>query len=173
MVAEIIKSRRSIRAFKETPVTREQIKSLLEAAMLSPSACNTRPWRFIAITERATLNRLADVHNWAKMLYKAPLAIVMVALPETQETVQDGLAKGFFPQDCGAATQNILLQAEALGLASCWCGVYPKEPVTKAVREVLNLDESALPFNIIAIGEPDEFPAARGRYEEEKVTWIE
>ena len=173
MVAEIIKSRRSIRAFKETPVTKEQIKSLLEAAMRAPSACNTRPWEFIAITKRETLNKLADAHNWAKMLYKAPVAIVMIALPDTQESVQDGIAEGYFPQDCGAATENILIQAEELGLGSCWCGVYPKEPLIKAVRGALDLGEDVLPFCIIAIGEKDEFPGERGSYEESKVTWIE
>ncbi|MCL2499723.1 MAG: nitroreductase family protein [Defluviitaleaceae bacterium] len=173
MVIQPILTRRSIRSFKDTPVSKEQLKALLEAAMLSPSACNTRPWRFIAITCRETLNKLADAHNWAKMLYKAPAAIVMLALPQTQETVQDGIARGYFPQDLGAATENILIQAEAMGLSTCWCGVYPKEPLIKAVREALELNENDLPFNIIAIGERDESPNARGIYDEAKVTWIE
>ena len=173
MIAEPILSRRSTRAFKEEPLPKEQIKSLLEAAMLSPSACNTRPWRFIAITNRAVLNKLADVHNWAKMLYKAPLAIVIVALPETQMGIQGGIAEGYWPQDCGAATENILIQAEAQGLGSCWCGVYPKPPIMQAVRDVLGLAATETPFNIIAIGVKDEFPGPRGRYEEEKVTWVE
>jgi nitroreductase len=173
MLIEPIKTRRSIRAFKDTPVSKEQLKVLLEAAMLSPSACNSRPWRFIAITQRETLNKLADAHNWAKMLYKAPAAIVMLALPETQANLQDGIARGYYPQDLGAATENILIQAEAMGLSTCWCGVYPKEPLIKAVREALALSENDLPFNIIAVGERDENPGPRGAYDEAKVTWIE
>jgi nitroreductase len=173
MVIDIIKNRRSIRKYKETPVSKEQMLILLEAAMMAPSACNTRPWRFIAITNREMLNKLADVHPYAKMLFTAQAAIVILALPKAQEGVQDDLPKGFFPQDCGAVTENILLQAESMGLGSCWCGVYPKEGTSKAVKEALGLDGDDLPFGIIAIGEKDESPSPRGQYEEEKVTWIE
>ena len=172
MVLDSIKSRRSIRKFKNTPVSKEKITAMLEAAMLSPSACNTRPWRFIAITNREMLTKLADAHNWAKMLHTAPLAIVIVALPETQNGKMDGLAEGYYPQDCGAATQNILTQAEALGLGTCWCGVYPK-PMMPVIAEILDIQEGEYPFNIIAIGEKDEDPAPRGSYDEAKVTWIE
>ena len=84
----------------------------------------------------------------------------------------DGLPQGYYPQDCAAATQNILLQAEALGLGSCWCGVYPK-PLLPVISEILDIPEGELPFNIIAIGEKDEWPNPRGRYDESKVAWIE
>ena len=172
MVLDCIKNRRSIRRFKSTPVTEEQTKAMLEAAMLCPSACNTRAWRFIAITNRDMLNKLADIHPWAKMLYSAPLCIVVVALPKLQDNVQDGLPLGFYPQDCGAVTQAILLQASAMGLGSCWCGVYPKEPLVKSMSEILDIPADEKAFCLIAVGEPDEFPEPRGRYEEEKVTWI-
>ena len=173
MILECIKSRRSTRKFKPTPISKEQTRLLLEAAMLSPSACNTRPWRFIAITRRDVLDNLAENHSHAKMLSTAGLAIVVVALPAAQESVMNGLPKGYYPQDCGAATQNILLQAEAMGLGSCWCGVYPKEDKVAAYSKVLGIPQGEIPFCIIAIGEKDEFPAQRGKYEEEKVTWIE
>ena len=172
MTLEIIKTRRSIRKYKDTPIPKAKITAMLEAAMLAPSACNTRPWRFIAITSRDVLNRLADAHNWAKMLYTAPLAIIVVALPATQEGHPVDLPKGFYPQDCGAATQNILLQAEAMGYGSCWCGVYPK-PVQPVISEILEIPEGEIPFNIIAIGEKDEAPEPRGRYDEARITWVE
>ena len=173
MLLECIKTRRSIRKFKPSSITKQQIKVMLEAAMLSPSACNTRPWRFIAITNRDMLNKLAEAHPWAKMLHTASLCIVVVALPKAQEGQANGLPEGFYPQDCGAATENILLQAEAMGLGSCWCGVYPKENTMLAVTQVLGIPECEIPFSLIAIGEKDESPNPRGRYEEEKVTWVE
>ena len=173
MLLECIKTRRSIRKFKPVTITKDQIKVILEAAMLSPSGCNTRPWRFIAITSRDMLNKLADAHPWAKMLRTASLCIVVVALPKAQENVQNGLAEGFYPQDCGAATEHIILQAEAMGLGSCWCGVYPREVTMSAIANVLDIPKDEIPFSLIAIGEKDEDPAPRGRYEEEKVTWIE
>jgi len=171
MTLEIIKTRRSIRKYKSTPVTDEQIHAMLEAAMLSPSACNTRPWRFVVITKREMLDKLAEIHPYAKMLKTAPLCIAIIALPKTQER-SDNLPEGFYPQDCGAATQNILLQAEAMGLGSCWCGVYPKEDTMKAVAEALNIPADEVPFCLIAIGEKDEDPKPRGSYEEERITWI-
>jgi len=171
MIMETIKNRRSVRKYKETTVPKEKIEALLEAAMHAPSACNSRPWRFVAITNRDALNKLADIHPFAKMLLQAPVAIVICALAEEQS--QNKIAEGFYPQDCGAATQNILLAAHEMDLGSCWCGVYPKEQLISKVRDILNLSDDEIPFNIIAIGESDDTPKSRGFYEAEKVRWVE
>ena len=172
MVLECIKNRRSVRKFTQTPVTEEQIKTMLEAGMLSPSACNTRAWRFVVVTNKEVLNKIADVHPWAKMLQTAQVCVVVVALPQKQEGILNGLPLGFFPQDCAAVTQNIMLQATEMGLGSCWCGVYPKEPLIASISEILELPKDEPPFSLIAIGEPDESPKMRGKYEEEKVSWV-
>ena len=171
-VTEAIQKRRSIRKFKAgAEVTDAQVKLLLEAAMLSPSACNSRPWRFVVITNRDLLDKLAECHRFAKMLNTASAAIVMVALADEQ--YENEVARGFYPQDCGAATQNILLQAVEMGLGTCWCGVYPKEHIVASVREILSLPDDEVPMCIIAVGQPDQSPDARGFYEEEKVRWME
>jgi nitroreductase len=157
---EAIKARRSIRSYKSTEVTQEQIDSLLEAAMLAPSANNSRPWEFVVVRNREKLDKIVAVHPYTKMLKEAPLAIVVCALP-----VSD-----FVPQDCGAATENILLQAVELGLGACWCGVYPNEARIKAVQDALGI--KAIPFNVIAVGVPNESPKARGSYEKKRVTYL-
>jgi len=168
---EAIKNRRSIRKFKAgAEVTDEQIKTMLEAAMLAPSACNSRPWEFIVVKDRGILDQIRKVHPNTSMLETASIAIIVVALPEIQETVRDGAPKGYYPQDCGAATQNILLAAVELGLGACWCGVYPKPNRIPEIQKVLNTTK--LPFNVIAIGVPDESPAQRGQYEESRVTYL-
>jgi len=170
-ISEAIRKRRSIRKFKPgAEVTEEQIKSMLEAAMLAPSACNTRPWEFIVIKTREKLDQIRKVHPYTGMLETASLAIVICALPETQTGMKDDIASGYYPQDCGAATQNILLQALEFELGTCWCGVYPKEKRIAEIRDILGI--SALPFCIIAIGVPDENPDPRGRYEEGKVKYV-
>jgi nitroreductase len=170
-VMEAIRKRRSIRKFKpDAVVTDEQIKQLLEAAMLAPSACNTRPWEFIVVKNRAKLDEIRKTHPYTGMLETASLAIVVLALPETQEAFKDDLPKGYYPQDCGAATQSILLAAVAQGLGACWCGVYPKENRIAEMREILNTQK--LPFCVIALGVPDEAPEPRGQYEEGKVTYV-
>jgi nitroreductase len=165
---EAIQSRRSIRKFlPDAPVANDQLRQLMHAAMLAPSARNSRPWEFIAITNRETLAEIVRIAPNAHMCASAPAAIVLVAIPQT------GLPEGYFPQDCGAAVQNILLEAASMGLGTCWCGVYPREARVAAINELLNITEPKLAFAIIAVGVSDEAPEARGFFEESKVTFIE
>ncbi len=164
---ETIRSRRSIRKYKEGAVVpKEDLKQILEAAMMAPSACNTRPWEFVVLQDREKLNELMKVHPYVAMLRTASLAVIVCAKPE----VQEGICPGYFPQDCGAATQNLLLAAKELGYGTCWCGVYPNDARMNAVREVLGVD--CTPFCIVALGVADEDPSARGYYDEERVTWM-
>jgi len=167
-VSSIIESRRSIRKYKpDIPVTKEQLKRLIHAAMLAPSARNSRPWEFIAVTKRDVLDEIPRIHPYARMCLTATAAIIVVAIPP------DGATEGFFSQDCGAATQNILLEAVSMGLGACWCGVYPIAERVKSFAKLLNIAAPKIPFNVITIGVPDEAPAARGFYDETKVTFIE
>jgi len=163
-----IKTRRSIRKYKaDKPVTKEQLNELIHAAMLAPSACNTRPWQFIAVTNRKKLDEIADIHQWAQMCRTAAAAIIVTVTPQKE------IAEGFYPQDCGAAVQNILLQAEDMGLAACWCGIYPKPQMMAVFAEKFGVKEPVIPFCVIAVGVPDENPESRGFFEESKITYIE
>jgi len=165
---ELIENRRSIRKYKTgVKITREQIDRLLGAAMMAPSACNSRPWEFIAVTKRETLNEIVRVHPYTKMCETASAAIIVVAVP------QMGNPEGYFPQDCAAATENILLEAVSMGLGACWCGVYPRDVRIESIRKIFNIPEPKIPFNVIAIGTPDEAPNRRGFFEESRVTYIE
>lgn len=169
-VNEIIKKRKSVRKYRqEGSVTKEQIKTILEAGMLAPSACNSRPWEFIVVRNKEKLEEIKKMHPHAKMLNTASLAIIICA----DVNLQIGIAKGFFPQDCAAATQNMLLQSAELNLGTCWCGVYPKEELVSEFKRVFELPENIIPFNVIAVGVSDEEFGARGFYEESKVKWVD
>jgi len=164
----LIEKRQSIRQFrKDKPVTREQLDQMLTAAMNAPSACNSRPWEFIAVTKRETLDEIVKVHPFAGMCATATAAIIVVAVPQTGNPV------GYFPQDCAAATQNILLEAVSMGLGCCWCGVYPREERIASIRGLFKIEEPKIPFNVIAIGTPDETPMRRGFFDETRVTYID
>jgi len=164
---ELLEKRRSIRKYKkDSPVTQEQLKQLLGAAMIAPSARNSRPWEFIAITKRELLDKIVTIHPNAKMLESASAAIIIVAVPPAD------MPAAFFPQDCGAATQNILLEAAAMGLGTCWCGVYPIEERMDSLRELLGVAKEKLPFCVIAVGSPDEAPDQRGFFDEARVTYL-
>jgi nitroreductase len=157
---EAIHARRSIRRYGKAEVTQEQIDALLEAAMLAPSGNNTRPWEFVVVKSREYLDRIIKIHPHAGMLKEASLAIVVCVRGESD----------FFPQDCGAAVENILLRAVDLGLGTCWCGVYPIEKLMKGVREALDI--KSIPFCVIALGVPAESPQARGFYDKKRVTYL-
>ena len=165
---ELIENRRSIRKYKPGPaLSRDQINRLLGAAMMAPSACNSRPWEFIAVTKREILDKIAVIHPFAGMCRTASAAIIIVVNPPA------GRPEGYFPQCCGAATENILLEAVSMGLGACWCGVYPRDERIKEMRDLFNIPESKIPFNVIAVGTPDEAPARRGSFEDSKVTYID
>jgi nitroreductase len=164
----LIENRRSIRKYQlGKPVTKEQLAQLLGAAMLAPSACNSRPWEFIAVTKREALDDIAKIHPYATMCQTASAAIIIVGIP------QNGMPQGYFSQDCAAATQNILLEAVSMGLGACWCGVYPKDERIASIREYFKIPEPKIPFNVIAIGTPDENPDRRGFFDPVRVTYIE
>lgn len=163
-VNEAIKQRRSIRKYVPgSEVSQEQVKSLLEAAMLAPSARNKRPWEFLVVRDREKLNGIMEIHEYTKMLETASLAIVVIGLDDWEVK--------FFPQDCGAATQNILLQAVSMGLGTCWCAVYPNEKRVDLFKKLLGI-EKGIPYNVIAVGVPDEQPESRGFYDEKKIRYI-
>jgi nitroreductase len=164
MGEELIKtifSRRSIRKYTEESVPEKHVTTILEAAMAAPSASNKKPWHFVVITERDTLNRLADAHKYAKMLREAPLCVVVCG--------DESVSPRFWEQDCSAVTQNILLAAQALGLGSVWCGVHPNEERVHDISEILGIKEPVKPLNLIAIGYPAEEKEPRTQYDEERV----
>ena len=117
-VLENIHSRKSVRQYTSEPVSEEAVEKMLRAGMAAPTAVNFQPWRFVVVTERERLDAMAEVLPYAKMLKQAPLAIVVCG-----ETVwMGGNENPYWQQDCAAATQNILLAAEALGLGAVWTG---------------------------------------------------
>lgn len=158
---QVIFARRSIRQYSAEPVGESDIQTLLEAAMAAPSASNLRPWHFVVITERATLNRLADLHPYAKMLYQAPLCIAVCGDPSVSEK--------FWVQDCSAATENLLLAVTALGLGAVWLGVFPDQKRVSDVRQSLGIPEPIIPLNLIAIGHPAERKEPRTQFEASRV----
>jgi len=157
---DAIYNRRSIRKYKNQPVSDEQIRSLLEAAMMAPSARNRQPWHFVVCTDREVIDRLREAHPYSSMLSQAPVCIAVCAEPDKSEHYQ---------QDCAAATQNLMLAAYDMGLGTCWMGVAPQTERMKAVAAVLSIPDGFVPFSLIAVGFPDEEPPRPKRYDESKV----
>ena len=144
---EAILARRSIRRYEDRPVEREKIDKILGCANAAPSANNFRPWHFVATTERATLNALSDAHPYGKMLAQATLAVTVCAEKERGGDVDE-----WWEQDCGAAMQNVLVAATALGLGSVWLGVHYSKSLGNKVREILGIPARIQVMGIAAIG---------------------
>jgi len=156
-------SRRSIRKYTEEPVSQQAINTLLEAAMAAPSAGGQQPWHFIVIRDRAILDEIPKLHPYAQMLKESPVAIVVCG-DERSVKYRD-----YWPQDCAAATENLLLAAHANGLGGVWCGVYPNKERVRPLRELLDIPEGVFPFSLIAIGRPDEEKPSGERFDASRV----
>ncbi len=156
---DTILARRSTRKYTDEPVAPEEIRRLLEAAMAAPSANNEQPWHFIVVTERTLLDQLATFHPYGKMLFQAPLCIVVCAEPSSD----------YWVQDCAAATENILLAATDMGLGAVWCGVHPNSDREHHVTDILGMPEHISPFCLIAVGHPAEYHKPRTQYRDDRV----
>jgi len=158
-IDEVIKKRRSIRAYKTQDVPEEFVEKLIEAASFAPSAGNIQPWKFVIAKKPETKKKLAQAANQA-FVGKAPVVIVVCANEQRAEMGYGFRGKTLYCiQDTAAATQNILLTAYSLGLGTCWIGAFNEEQARKAV----NAPEEMRAVAIIPIGYPDEAPAQRNR----------
>jgi len=161
-VLQTIMARRSIRRYTSEPVSQPEIEALLDAAMAAPSANNQRPWHFVVVQESGQRQKLSQVHRWARMIAEAPLAIAVCADPSSTP---------FWIDDCSAATENILLSAQAMGLGSVWIGIHQSAQYQQAVREVLGLPAHMGVHCLIAIGHPAEEKPSHGKHDPTQVHW--
>lgn len=162
-----ILNRKSVRSFTGEPLRQDDIELLLRAGMAAPSAHNLQPWRFVVATDRHILNSLAEKLPYAKMLFEAPAAIIVCG----NLTKTEGSPKDYWVQDCSAASENILLAAEALGLGAVWTGVYPRAERVDTVRDILNLPTEIVPLNVIPIGIPKGKHQPKDKFKSENIQW--
>ncbi|MFO7863581.1 MAG: nitroreductase family protein [Salinivirgaceae bacterium] len=165
---DVIHSRKSVRHFTDQPVSKQQIETILRAGMAAPTAVNRQPWVFYVVTERATLDSLGEKLPYAKMLFQAQAAIVVCGDMEKAGNLKE---KGYWVQDCSAATENILLAVESIGLGAVWTASYPYDDRTKAVIKELNLPEKHVPLNVIPIGYPTGEDVPKDKWKPENIIW--
>jgi nitroreductase len=160
MVLEIIKSRRSIRSFMETPIPPDVLSSLLEAARWAPSGSNNQPWAFVVVQEPANIRK---VKMFSPGLGGDPVALLIVC---SDQSVEASTAI----MDVSMATQNVMLAAEEMGLGSCCV----RSLNQKALQLLLSLPSHMVPELTISLGYPAETPRVPSRRPiEEIVHWEE
>lgn len=167
IILDNILARTSIRSYQERPVEQDKIEKLLRAGMAAPSAVDKRPWHFIVVTDKQVLNGLAQANPNAGMAARAPLAIVVCG----DKTKALTRVPDYWVQDASAATQNILLAAQGMGLGAVWTGTYPVTDRVEKVAAALNLPEHIVPFCTIVIGYPEKYQAPKDKWDEGNISY--
>lgn len=147
--SELIKNRRSMRKFTGEELSQEQVVTLLKAALMAPTSKRSNGWRFIAVDDKETLEKLSHCKEQASaFIADAALAIVVTA---------DPLASDVWIEDASIASIMLQLQAEDLGLGSCWVQIRERYAATgmpsdEYVRSVLDIPLQLQVLSVIAIG---------------------
>jgi nitroreductase len=158
-------NRKSVRKFENKEVENEKLEQLLKAAMAAPSAANQQPWEFYVVKNKETLEALSQSSPYAGCVKGAAAAIVPcyrkeIMMPEYAEI------------DLSAATQNILLEVEDLGLGAVWIGTAPVEERMEKVRTILNIPENLQAFAVIPVGYPEGESNSADRYDADRVHYL-
>ena len=188
-----IQERRSIRKFKQDPVSDDIITQLLEAARLAASGSNTQPWRFVAVRSADIKEKIKATTRY-RFAVAAPVVIICCAdlsaldkrparLRELVEAgVFDGVdvsgsynppdqttdqIMGYLTMNVGIAITHMMLKAVELGLGTCWIGGFDKVKV----KEILNLDDNLVVTAMLPVGYPDGMPKARPRLSLDEI-WL-
>lgn len=156
-VLDVIRERRSLRKFDDRPVEREKLLACLEAARLAPSAEHAQPWRFIAIEdpgEKADFGRVAfsGIYASTRWALKAPVLLAILAdlnfLVHRAARVTQTVP--FYHIDIGIAGEHLALQAQKLGLGTCWIGWF----AVRRTQKYLKLPAGVRVVELMTLGYP-------------------
>jgi len=165
---ELVKHRTSCRSYESGPVPKESLECMLETARLAPSACNKQPWRFVVVQDEALRMRLINESFLTGIPMRwAENAGAIIALGMAKSAVTHRIAPKIsgveYPLlDVGIAGEHLVLQAEELGLGTCWIGwIKPK-----VVRNIVSWPRTIEPVSLITVG----WPAAADRKTRPRLT---
>jgi nitroreductase len=160
-VIKTILNRKSVRKYTEQKVEKEKIDLLVRAAFAAPTGKNIRPWEIIVVDDTNILRLMGEQLRNAPMLKNAPLSIIIAG---------DSVKSSDWYLDCSAATENVLLAAEALGLGAVWTAAYPYDDRIAVVKSFLPMPAEVQPLVVIPIGYPlDPNKAPMDKYDESKI----
>jgi nitroreductase len=148
---EVIRTRRSIRKYKQQPIPDKKLKMILEAARLAPSAGNRQPWRFVVVQDYELKKSVAEAANRQTFLSDAAAIVAAVSDPEVSARWHD--------KDTMIALEHMVLAATALGYGTCWIGAFEED----TVKHLLGIPERMRVVALLPIGPAAEEPASRSR----------
>ena len=163
--SELIKNRRSMRKFTDEELTQEQVVELMKAALMAPTSKRSNAWQFVLVDDKETLKKLSLCKEQAsQFIADAALAVVVTA---------DPLASDVWIEDASIASIYLQLQAEDMGLGSCWVQVRERFTASgmesgQYVQQVLDIPLQLQVLSIIAIGHKG---MERKPFNEEHLQW--
>ena len=143
-VWEAIRTKRAVRHFKDEPLPEDVVTRILDAGRRSQSSKNTQPWRFIAIRERDTLQKLAQLGDWIGHVGGAALCVVILNPAENERSAWQMF-------DAGQCASYMQLAAQEQGVGSCLGSIYQPE----AARDLLGFPPDWQARLLISFGYPD------------------
>lgn len=172
----LVEERRSIRRYTDKPVEREKILVCIEAARLAPSADNAQPWRFLVLDDKDVKKRFCDevfsgIYSISKFAKQAPVLIVILArLNIIAHRVGKQIQNiHFHLLDIGIAGEHIVLQAEELGLGTCWIGWFNP----RRARKALNISKEYKIVSLLSLGYYEQKPIKiKKRKKLDEIVWF-
>ncbi|MBS3102227.1 nitroreductase family protein [Candidatus Woesearchaeota archaeon] len=169
-VFECIRTRRSVRKFKDKQVPWDNVVTIMQAGKYAPSAGNLQNWKFIIVKSDAKRKAIAKACLDQEWMETAPVYIVLVGEPEKAERYYGARGRRLYTiQAIAASIQNMLLTAHSLGLGSCWVGAFDEDEI----RRILLLPEVVDVHAVVVIGYADEKPEMPPKYRIEHMMYFE
>ena len=165
-VIEAIKSRYSVRKYKEKEVEEEKLNKILEAGRLAPSAGNRQEWRYVVVRDKEKIQRLMAAAKNQSFVGEAP--IVIAACAETDNHVM-ACGQLCYSIDVAISVDHITLAAVEEGLGTCWVGAFYEDQV----KDTLNIPEKIRVVQLLTLGYPDDSPKQKRRIPLDEIVMYE
>ena len=162
-IHQAILTRRSIRKYTDELIPREKVEELIRYGMFAPSARNCQPWHFVLLNDRELFLKIEEFQPHTRMLKHAQWGIVVCGDEHLAHTPD------YWPVDCAAVTQNILLAAHGMCYGAVWLGIYPRTDRISAMKDLLKLPSHVHAFSVISVGHPDQQPEQPERFHPERI----
>lgn len=162
---ELIINRRSTRKFTEEPLTPEQVELIIKSALMSPASKSSNPWQFLLVEDKEMLEKLSQCKkSGSKLIAGCALAVIVLADPLTSDV---------WIEDSSITSIMMQLQAEDLGLGSCWVQIRERyttadTPSDEYIKELFDIPMQLQVLSIIALGHKAQ---ERPPFDEEKLQW--
>lgn len=155
-IYETIKTRRSVRSYRDNPVPEEALKKILGAARLAPSAHNAQEYKFVVVQDLEKRKAIVKAASEQKFINEAPVIIAGVSLNPTHIMGNDVPA---YAVDLAIALDHITLAAVEEGLGTCWIGAFSQEEV----RRILGIPEKYKIVALLTLGTAYDDPGIKSR----------